>query len=105
MNHKTDTTEALAETRPPEAWITEEGDAVVWGTHDPAIAATVYAKHLVDVGIVDDELQQMTVTEARWRDAGRFWGSPKLLEPDDTEWIRPSTEPVDDWTPYLIRIL
>lgn len=111
MNYEltdTSTGEPIAEIRTPEAWVTEEGDAVVWGTHDPVLAEQLYTAHLaaVGVGLADRLLEEMAITQDQWaNDATRFWGSPELLELDSWDNApRPERTPVDGWAPYLLVI-
>lgn len=92
-----------AETELPEteAWDTEMGDIVVWGTHDPIVAKNAYVEFARrnDAEIDEDFL------ELDFSYADKFWGAPHLRD-QEVEWEPQSfsTEPVEGWIPYLVEV-
>jgi hypothetical protein len=78
----TDTTTTI------QAWTTENSDAVVWGTHDLAVAKEAYAIMQLD-------------TEPDWGDVRLMWAAPHLI--DQEQWADEDygNQPEDGWVPYM----
>jgi hypothetical protein len=73
-----------------QAWTTENEDAVVWGTHDLAIAKEAYVIMNLD-------------TEPDWDDVRLMWAAPHLLEQDGFwDASEYGDEPKDGWVPYMV---
>jgi hypothetical protein len=71
------------------AWTTENSDAVVWGTHDLAIAKEAY-------GIMGFD------TEPDWDDCRLMWGAPHLLELEIWDAADYGDAPKDGRIPYMV---
>jgi hypothetical protein len=61
-----------------QAWDTEDGASIVWGTHDPEEAYQIYlkqAKEWLGEGFEDGDIWPLE----SWRDAAKYWGHPSIL--------------------------
>lgn len=84
-----------------EAWETENAVIVVWGTHDPGIAAdTANAWYRANIG---DPLEDETLMtpEDFSAETLRFWGRPDAPEHEVWTPDMHSAKPVEGFVPYL----
>ena len=90
-----------------KAWDTEDGDIVVWGTHDPIEGLDAWVRYMVeDAGFSIDSPEVSVANAEDFRTPIKLWGSPELLEFED-RWQGElvSTEPQPNWVPYMVVIL
>ncbi|WP_104164712.1 hypothetical protein [Arthrobacter sp. SX1312] len=83
-----------------EAWETEDAVAVVWGTHDAALADDVY-REFYEQNAYDPGQHPVL---AQWRDnAVKKWARPELRFMEES-WPEEAfgNEPVGGWVPYLV---
>lgn len=82
-----------------EAWDTENGEIVVWGTHDP-VEAKVAFDHYEEVNQIDIDGENPPIY---FDEADKYWGDPRLRHQEEN-WGKESwsSEPVKGWTPYLV---
>lgn len=89
------------------AWQTEDAVDVVWGTHDPAVAAEVHSAMLVtDFGFKqgDEDFEMSSISPAEWAEsAARRWVAPELFDHEGA-WPdgRHSDEPHEGWVPIMV---
>jgi hypothetical protein len=82
-----------------EAWETEDADAVVWGTHDPALAHEVYRDFYEQNG----SEPYMYPTIEQWRDeAITKWARPELRYVEEWPADGHGDRPIEGWIPYLV---
>lgn len=98
-----------ATTENVQAWDTEYGDLVAWGTHNPTIARSAVRKYFLEViGESPESLDEMTPPIEDFRCATRYWADPKALE-NEGPWNEGEYAcheegfiPYDGWVPYMV---
>lgn len=92
-----------------QAWDTEYGDYVIWGTHSPAAARAAVRKYICEV--IEEDPDQLTPPFEEFENGKRKWADPECLENDgiwDQSKIADHTEdyvPYDGWVPYMFLAL
>ena len=78
-----------AEMNTTAAWTTENSAAIVWGTHDPETAKTIYNTQGLEYA-------------PDWDSGVKMWAAPHLVEEETWDAEEYGTEPREGWTPYLV---
>lgn len=81
-----------------QAWETEYGSVIAWGTHDPEAACPVVNEFFVDYC---DEHGVGNALIGEWR---KYWGHEALPLIEEWPRIMTSNEPVEGWVPYMVAI-
>lgn len=85
-------------------WETEDGEVVVWGTHD-----IEHIVNMVDIfyhrvmGFSQDEVDEMNITEENFKQGLFYWTDHANYE--NEVWDMGSYGPVqkeDDWIPFFV---
>ena len=81
-----------------EAWETEDGDVIVWGTHDPAEAKGAFDRYCEEVGADFDE---DSMPEFQYYST--YWPHPAAIDIEDEPWPRSfvGKEPISGWVPIM----
>lgn len=91
-----------------QAWETEDGDAVIWGTHHPELAYEAYEKWLVEVhGDCVSCLEEYRIPFEEFETTNTLrWGHPDLLDEEDWgpkhNWVSPFPE--EGFVPFMVVI-
>jgi len=92
-----------------QAWDTEYGDYVVWGTHNPTVARLEVRKYLLEVQAeMPEYIDEVTPPIEDFRNARKMWADPKCLEQEgvwDKTMIAEHHEgyiPFMGWVPYMV---
>lgn len=86
-------------------WETEDGEVVVWGTHDlEHIVNMVDIFYFRVMKLSQDEIDEMDITEENFKQGLFYWTDPANY--DNEVWDTDSYGPVqkeDDWIPYFVN--
>lgn len=84
----------------PQVWSTENGEYVVWGTHDPIEAARLTRLWAGDHG----EEGAMYPGEITWESGHKIWAAPEMISeeywPEDQYSIEKAVK--SNWVPLLV---
>lgn len=82
-----------------QAWESEDGDVMVWGTHDQAAAEAAFDRYCEEVGADYDE-----DSRPEFQYFSGYWAHPASLDIEDEPWPHSfvSNEPREGWVPVML---